>query len=345
MKVLVTGANGHLGFNVCKAFLAKGHDVRASIRSTQDAAKADPLRAIGVTDIVGLDVRSFDPFVDACQGIDVLVHVAATYEFHMAGPAQIDGMLRDSIEGAGNAVRAAAKAGAPKVVLTSSVATLPRVGAADPPTTEADWAADLRVPYFRAKVEGERAAWQAADETGVKLATILPGTIGGPDFFRRTPSIGILEGIMLGSMRFGAPRSNLPYVDVRDVAAAHVLAAEGDVNGRFIVANDHLPSLREMSHLMNRLDPTVPAAPVRLPDFVLSAAPAFDWLGAKLLGTPRLVNKDLVATMRGKVTKVSTARAKAELGWHQGIGIDKSLAETMAAIRALRRLEGKRHLI
>lgn len=345
MKVLVTGANGHLGFNVCKAFLAAGHDVRASIRSERDAAKAAPLQAIGVTEIVGVDVRALEPFVEACRNVDVLVHVAATYELHTASPAAAESMLRDSIDGAGNAIRAAAKAGVSKVVLTSSVAALPRVTAGAPAATEADWAADLAVPYFRAKVEGERAAWAAAEETGVKLATILPGTIGGPDFLRRTPSLGVIEGIMLGSMRFGAPRSNLPYIDVRDVAGAHVLAAERDVAGRFIVANDYLPSMREFSHLMNRLDPTVPAAPVLFPDFLMSAAPTLDWLGAKVLGTPRLVNKELVRTMRGKITKVSTARAKAELGWHQCISIDESLADTMAAIRTLRRQEGKRRVI
>jgi hypothetical protein len=53
--------------------------------------------------------------------------------------------------------------------------------------------------------------------------------------------------------------------------------------------------------------------------------------------------------MRGKITKVSTARAKAELGWQQGISIDRSLAETMAAIRMLRQphrhqLQRRRHI-
>ena len=336
MKVLVTGANGHLGFNVCKAFVAAGHQVRASIRSADDRGKADPLRAIGVTDIVGLNVRAADPFIDACRGIDVLLHVAATYALRPDGPDAVAALIADSVEGAENAIRAAATAGVPKVVMTSSVATLPRVPRDAPATTEADWASDLAVPYFRAKVEGERAAWKAAEATGVTLVTILPGTIGGPGFLRPTPSIDIIEHIMQGSLRFGAPNANLPYVDVRDVAAAHLLAATRDVTGRFIVVNDHVPTLREASMLMNAIDPTVPAAPILFPDLLLEAAPALDWARSKLFGSPRMVTRDIVSTMRGKVTKVSTARAKAELGWQQGIPLDRSLAETMAAIRALR---------
>ncbi len=345
MKVLVTGANGHVGFGVCKALLARGHHVRATIRSASDTAKAAPLRALGIEDIVGLDVRTLEPFVDACRGVDVLIHVAATYAMHPTGPAETQSMLRDSTEGAANAVRAAARAGVPKVVLTSSVAALPRVRPDAPPVTEADWATDLAVPYFRAKTEGERAAWKAAEETGVKLVTLLPGTVGGPDFHRRTPSIGMIEAIMLGSMRLGAPNTNIPYVDVRDVAAAHVLAAERDVEGRFIIVNDHAPEMRELSLLMHWTDASIPAAPAVLPDFVMSVGPHLDWLRSSLLGTPRMVSRELVGTMRGKVTKASNARAKNELGWQQSVGLDRSLAETMAAIRAFRRQEGHRRVI
>jgi dihydroflavonol-4-reductase len=345
MKVLVTGANGHVGFGVCKALLAQHHEVRASIRSSNDVAKAAPLRALGVDDIVGLDVRSFEPFVEACRGVDVLIHVAATYAMHVTTPAETRSMLRDSTEGAANAVRAAAEAGVPKVVLTSSVAALPRVSPDAPPATEADWATDLAVPYFRAKTEGERAAWKAAEETGIKLATLLPGTVGGPDFHRRTPSLSMIESIMLGAMRLGAPNTNIAYVDVRDVASAHVLAAERDVSGRFIIANDHAPEMRELSLLMHWSDPSVPPAPTVLPDFVMSAGPALDWLRSSLFGTPRMVSSELVATMRRKLTKVSNERAKAELGWRQSIGLDRSLADTMAAIRALRRREGRKSVI
>ena len=349
MKVLVTGANGHLGFNVCKAFVEAGHEVRASIRSADDHIKADPLRAIGVTDIVGLNVRSREPFVDACRGIDVLLHVAATYAMRPDGPAAVASLIGDSVEGAENAVRAAAAAGVSKVVLTSSVATLPRVAPDAPATTETDWASDLAVPYFRAKVEGERAAWKAAEATGMRLVTILPGTIGGPGFLRPTPSIDLLRGIMRGQLRFGAPNANVPYVDARDAAAAHLLAATRDVTGRFIVVNDHVPSLREVSMLMNDIDSTVRAAPFLLPDVFLEAGPALDWARSKIFGGPRLVSRAVVATMKGKITKVNTARAKTELGWHQQIPIDVSLRETMAAIRSLyqphRRLPQRRHHI
>jgi nucleoside-diphosphate-sugar epimerase len=39
MKILVTGANGHLGYNLIKGLLEKEHDVRGSIRSLKDKSK------------------------------------------------------------------------------------------------------------------------------------------------------------------------------------------------------------------------------------------------------------------------------------------------------------------
>lgn len=345
MKILVTGANGHLGYNLCKTLVSRGHTVRGSIRSVNDAAKAGPLLALGSqVELVGLDVRDRAAFAEAVAGVDLLFHLAATYAYYTGSRAKDEEMVRDSVEGVENAMRAAAGAGVGKVVLTSSLVTLPLARPGDPPATEKDWRSDLEVPYNRAKVEGERTAWRLAEELGVKLVTILPGAMGGPGLNRRTASTNAIEGIMLGSMRMGAPDSNFPYVDVRDVVAAHVLAAEKDVTGRFIVANETFPTFMEMSRIMHRIDPAVPAAPRLIPDFALPLAPFFDWLNAKTLGAPRVLSPEFVASVRGKKFKASSARAKTELGWRQEITLEQSLADTMSAIRELRRREGQKKM-
>ena len=344
MKVLVTGANGHIGYDLCSALVRQGRTVRASIRSTADEAKAAPLRALGGIELVGLDVRDRNGFAQAAEGIDVLFHLAATYAYFTGSREKDAEMVRDSVEGAESALRAAAYAGVRKVVLTSSLVTLPLARPGDPTADERQWRTDLAVPYNRAKVEGERTAWRLAEELGVKLVTVLPGAIAGPGFRRRTATTDLFEGIMLGTMRMGAPDSNFPYVDVRDVVAAHVLAGEKDVSGRFIVANDRFPSFLELTRLMHHIDPAVPEAPRLIPDFAVGLAPFFDWMNAKLLGAPRLLTPEFVASVRGKLFKATNARAKEELGWRQQVPLEQSLADTMSAIRALRRREGHRKM-
>jgi dihydroflavonol-4-reductase len=333
MHALVTGANGHLGYNLTRELLARGDKVRASVRSLADAMKAGPLRALGKIEMIEVDVFRPDQFRAALEGIDVFFHLAASYAYVIDRGREEEQVIRPSIDGATNAIRAAAEARVPKVVMTSSAVTLPLTRPGAPPSTEENWTDDLRVPYFRAKVLAERKAWELAKALKVNLVTVLPGAICGPGFARGTPSTDLIECIMLGYFRTGIPNLNFPYVDVRDVVSAHVLAAEKECSGRFIACNDHLPSLLELNERMHAIDPSVPRALMMLPDFMLAVAPLFDRLNHRLLDTPRSVSFEYLATTKGKIYNASNQRIKRELGWTQSAPLEVSLKDTMEQIR------------
>ena len=72
MKVLVTGATGFVGNNVTRALLAQGCDVRVLVRRPEDKS----LAGLEVTPIIG-DLRDADVLLDACVGVDRVIHVAA----------------------------------------------------------------------------------------------------------------------------------------------------------------------------------------------------------------------------------------------------------------------------
>jgi dihydroflavonol-4-reductase len=317
-RAMVTGANGHLGNNLAKELAARGYNIRASVRDARDVSKTAHLVEAGITDIVSLDVRDADCFRAVSEGVDILFHVAATYRYY-TGSAQADEeMVRDSVEGAAAAIRAANANGIPKVVLTSSAVTQPLVERGGRAVTEEEWRTDLRLPYYRAKTLAEKEAWRLAEELGVKLVTVLPGAIIGPGFLQRTASTDFIEGIMLGSLKMGAPNANFPVVDIRDVISGHILAAEKECSGRFTIINDRLPPFIEITRIMHSIDPSVPAASRTLPDFVVKTAGTFfDWLNAKLLGTPRTLTDTLLQSLAGKEWTMSNARAKKELGWRQ----------------------------
>jgi dihydroflavonol-4-reductase len=333
MRILVTGANGHVGSNLCRELCGRGHSVRGSVRSLADDEKVGRLKALEGLELVEVDLYRPEQLRAALEGVELLFHVAAVYAYVLS-PGGEDDVVRASVEGAENALRAAADAGVRKVVMTSSVVTLPLTRAGDPPSTEADWAEDLRLPYFRAKTLAERRAWELARDLALNLVTVLPGAIGGPGFARNTPSIDLIESIMRGAMRMGAPNANFPYVDIRDVVSGHVLAGEKDCSGRFIVCNDHLPNFREIIEAMHAVDPKVARPLMTLPDFMLAAGPLFDRLNHWLLGAPRVMVPELIATVRGKIFNASNARARRELGWRQEVTLEQSLADTMEALRA-----------
>jgi dihydroflavonol-4-reductase len=336
VQVLVTGANGHLGFALVKQLLTRGHTVRASVRSLADRAKAAPLTALTGVELVEADMYQPDQLRDAVRGIDVLFHAAAVFKL-VATAAEGDDMVRSSVEGTQNVLRAAAAAGVPKVVMTSSIYALPLATRDGRAVTEERWAEDLRVPYIRAKTVAERSAWELARELKLHLVTILPGAIAGPGFRRNTPSIDTLECLMRGYFRLCIPDMNFPYVDVRDVAAAHSLAAETTCSGRFIVCDDVAPSFAELVEIMRRIDRSVPRPLMRVPDFMLAAGPLYDWLNHRLLGTPRIASRELTATITGRRYTFSNSRLKRELGWRPSVALETSLKDTMAQIRENRR--------
>lgn len=71
--VLVTGATGLAGANICKLLVERGDAVRALARQSADTA---PLAELGVEVVTG-DVTDPDAVVRAASGADVAIHCAA----------------------------------------------------------------------------------------------------------------------------------------------------------------------------------------------------------------------------------------------------------------------------
>ena len=330
MQVLVTGANGHLGFNLVEKLLQTDHKVRGSIRSLEDTPKLERLKALGDVEVVAAILENPDQLRAAMEGVDILFHTAALYVY--VAPGRDTEIISASVKGIENAFQAAADAKIKKIILTSSVVTLPltRPGAA--PSDETQWTEDLSVPYIRAKTEGEKLGWEIAKKLKLNLVTVLPGAISGPGFVRNTPTIDMVEAMKLGAMRLGVPKMNFPLVDVRDVATAHILAAEQDCEGRFVVCNDTFPTFKGMLETLHKIDPRIPLPFMVMPDFMMGFMGLFDKFNKLTLGSPLIVQPDLMMTLKGKIWNVSNQRIKDVLGWRQQISLEQSLSDTLDEI-------------
>lgn len=77
MKVLLVGATGLLGADICKALKVVGHEVRALVRPTSDSAKRAALSALGVELVEG-DLKDERSVAHACAGVHAVISTASS---------------------------------------------------------------------------------------------------------------------------------------------------------------------------------------------------------------------------------------------------------------------------
>ncbi len=111
--VLVTGATGLAGANICKLLVERGGAVRALARETADTA---PLVSLGVEVVTG-DVTDPDAVVRAARGSDAAIHCAALLGGASQNMADFEAV---NIGGTKNVLDAAEAVGVGRVVAVST---------------------------------------------------------------------------------------------------------------------------------------------------------------------------------------------------------------------------------
>ncbi len=231
---LVTGANGHVGNNLCRQLVARGERVRAMIRASADPA---PLAGVDV-EIVRGDIMDPVGTAAAVDGCGRVYHTAAGFLMWAKDPER--DIIRPSVDGTRNVVEAAARAGVEKLVYTSSSGT---IGHADSPAARWDETRPYPEPhthYLRGKIAAEKEAFAVAKRTGLALVSIHPGLILGPRFWKPSESVGQI----IQFVNQGAPvyfDGGFSVVDVEDVARGAILAMEKGRSGeRYILAGENI---------------------------------------------------------------------------------------------------------
>jgi hopanoid-associated sugar epimerase len=258
--VLLTGGSGFVGSAIARALLAAGYRVRALVRPSSPR-----------NNLAGLDLEMVDGDIcdtaamrRAMRGAQRVVHAAADYRLWTRDPAAL---VRANVGGTRTVMEAALAEGVPRVVYTSSVATLrPRNdGAASEADTENE--AGAIGAYKRSKVAAERVV-AAMAARGLPVVIVNPSTPIGPRDIKPTPTGRVIVEAARGRMpAFVDTGMNLVHVD--DVAAGHVAALErGKPGERYILGGDDVP-LREMLAEIAALTGR------RAPRFQLPRAPLF----------------------------------------------------------------------
>src|SRR5262249_44379610 len=158
-----------------------------------------------------------------------------------------ESIISTARDGTRRVLAAAARAGVRRVVLTSSCAAATPLSSQLSGTVDESVWTDADEPglsaYRRSKTIAERAAWDYVNASGdIELTTVLPAAVFGPALSASSLSSLRLIGALLDGSALAIPRLGFEVVDVRDVAAAHVLAmtSASAAGERFIVSGDVL---------------------------------------------------------------------------------------------------------
>ncbi|OHW99286.1 NADPH-dependent methylglyoxal reductase gre2 protein [Colletotrichum incanum] len=251
-KVLVTGGTGFVAGHVIDVLLSRGHSILTTVRSQEKATaikKAYQDVSQGNLDTVIIPNIASEGAFNGLEshGIEAVIHVASPFHYNVTDPKK--DLIDPAVLGTTGVLKAIKEScpNVKRVVVTSSFAAILNPGFIATRTektySEEDWSpltledaySNGVNAYVVSKLLAERAAWDfvATEKPNFTLSTINPPMVYGPvrqpvkSLSAVNTSNQLLAEVILGKHKAGLPPTALPlWVDVRDVALAHVKAIE-----------------------------------------------------------------------------------------------------------------------
>jgi dihydroflavonol-4-reductase len=314
LKVLVTGASGFIGSRTIPKILEAGHEVVALVRDTSNREGLPKQVEIREADL--FDISSLKA---AVEGVDIVVHFAAYFDFYPSDEAL---MFKVNVEGTTNLMNACVGTDVERFIYCSSTETIGPVRF--PPGTEDT---ELRpvFSYGESKIYAEKVIRDITAETGLAHIIIRPtGVMGEGDLYIMYE---VASELYNGKV-FALPRdlsSEFMFTHIDDVVAGFVAALTpmAALNNSFILCPDEPMSWEEFVEVVTeRLEVKpprlrVPAAAAKFGMTLLSPFKnrkrmTFFWHGASV---------DMMHQNR----VYSNEKAKRLLGWEPKVTMVEGL--------------------
>ena len=157
-------------------------------------------------------------------------------------------------------LNACSKAVVKKVVLTSSVAAIAYGHGVEKTYDESDWSntgEDSGItPYAKSKTLAEKAAWNFVEELDTDkkfdFTVINPVGVFGPMLTRDIGTSNSLVSRLINGELPACPATHMGYVDVRDVAKAHVFSMlNSSTNNKRIIVSESEMFFVDVGRILN----------------------------------------------------------------------------------------------
>ena len=313
--VLVTGANGYTGSNLCQYLARKGVPTRAMYW----APDGEPKFSHENLELVPGDLRDRESLKRALEGCEVVHNIAALYR-----PTNVANTVfwDVNVEGVRNMIELSVESGVKRFVQCSTIGVHGHVR--NPPANENS---EIKPDdyYQYTKLKGEEMARDLGAKLGLPVAIIRPAAIYGPreDRFLKIPKL-IKDGRFI---MFGDGEVLYHFIHIDDLSHAFELCAEKEeaIGQTYIIADDHPITL---NHIVETMSGALGVKPPtwRFPLFVLNTASVACEFACKPFGiSPPLHRRR--ASWFSHTRSFDISKARRELGYEPQVKIEDGLRE------------------
>ncbi len=309
MKILVTGANGFVGRNLCLALCQQQHAVVAAVRAV-DNSNDGLLQTVA---IVAIDADS--DWSAALHDVDVVVHLAA--RVHVMRDTAADPLAefrQVNVAGTLNLARQAAQHGVKRFVFISSVKVNGEHTEIGRPFTEEN-VANTQDAYGQSKFEAEQGLLLLAQQAAMEMVIIRPPLVYGAGVKANFASM--LQAVQRGiPMPLGAIHNQRSFVYVDNLVSLILRSLDhpAAANQVFLVSDGHDLSTTELLRAC-ALALGVKSRLLPVPQRLIAFA-------AALLGK-RAVAQRLCGNLQVDISKARTV-----LGWTPPVSVADGLKAT-----------------
>jgi dihydroflavonol-4-reductase len=315
MRIVVTGASGHIGNCLVRELIHRGDTVKVLVHNF-------------VNDLAAMDVEMvrgsiLDPTALAgfCKGADVVFHLAARISIDNRKPELT---FATNVTGTENMIRASLEAGVKRFIHFSSIDAFRNFPEYQELDENRPLSESRKNYYGYTKALSERLVVNAVKD-GLDAVILSPTAVIGPYDCKKS---------YLGQALLRMYKRKLPFlvsggynwVDVRDVVRAAISSVEKGRKGeKYIIAGNYC-SISELNDLVKRISGNnsrffyipIPIAKI--------AAPVFSACSILTQSTPLYTSQSL-ALLVNAPKNISSEKAATELGYHPR-SIEQTLRDT-----------------
>ena len=318
-KVLVTGANGFIGSNLCRRLLSDGYEVNALVRKSSDLQFIENLP---LQHYYG-DITQPETLNPAMAGVRIVFHVAG-----LAADWGAYSLFEEiNFHGTKNVALAADVEGVKRFVYISTVAFH---GFGKRNVKEEDPPAKNLIPYAQTKLMAEQWLWDFDKSASMEITAVRPGNVFGIN--DRTFLFKYIDALLQGKfaeINHGRSKTCPVYVE-NLVDIIMLVATSPKAVGNAYLATDGLDICWHEFNTALAKQLGVPLPKISLPYGLAMAAAKSYYAVHRMLG---LQNEPFLTPYRvnngGKDYHFSIQKLKEHFGYVPNVGLEEALKRTM----------------